>query len=653
MTTENKSEDDDATIARSSSNGSDNSTPIVDLKALFPSLFDKPLNLKVTPWSSAIARGIRPASCFLQPILSIPKKPFSGMAVVEVGVTPFQTTEKGTAPIPACSLLEIRQEDNNHSFNAITTATTSPQLSSSPPSTATPGALSGPHEIQPDEEGNASGGLVHHSDNESKALSSSPLSRTTNAFASNQVESNEQKTTPLVTEQANNEVQQGLSLPVVSESFDQSAITIEEETELLIGENGLNKEEEQQQQQQATVHIDQDTSVQPAQVPELLPNSHPHESTVHKASQEQQEEAQQHQQQQQQPQSSVQLSFQRFLGQTENIDDLITKEDMPATLSKHKKTGEEAIQHGVVSIQTTTLTPLIGQALRTDHDDEISSVRNGTVMEEGQPIRENEAKKPLPKDESAVLLTAPSPPAINVSTPQTPRKRPSKLPVPRKSTSTPTHGFLTKVDEKKGSEATTDVTPLQTEPTAVGPTSPSVSRTRHDIKGSKVPIRKESRGSSQSPVRKVARASSLTRTANAAAAAAAASTKTTTTSTTSSMAVNGRSKMREGDIPMNHRSKDDEDEERMPRPISLKEKRERQAKREEQVKLWRVREEREAREARSAARRLQMGQRRSVTAMKDVQQGEKQVVSAATKKGVKFNLKRNRVIEITAKPVDT
>ncbi|KAG0164540.1 hypothetical protein DFQ28_000153 [Apophysomyces sp. BC1034] len=282
------------------------------------------------------------------------------------------------------------------------------------------------------------------------------------------------------------------------------------------------------------------------------------------------------------------------------------------------------------------------------HDHQIEDVRPPKIL-----LAES---KHTPEANSDATLPAP---AVNVSTPQTPQKRPSKLPILRKSTSTPTPGFLS----KKTTEASAAAT-LHAELPTVRPASPSVSRTRKDLRGSKVPVRKESQGSqspqgSQPPVRKVARSSSLTRTANAAAATAVAS-KTV---------VAGKPKMREADVPMVSIG-EDEDDDKMPRPISLKEKRERQAKREEQVKFWRVREEREAREARSAARRRLMEPKRQVVKdPKDVKDAKdtkdtkdakhikdtrrEQASSAAAKKGVKFNLRRNRVIEITPKSVDT
>ncbi|CAO3685108.1 unnamed protein product [Rhizopus microsporus] len=83
----------------------------------------------------------------------------------------------------------------------------------------------------------------------------------------------------------------------------------------------------------------------------------------------------------------------------------------------------------------------------------------------------------------------------------------------------------------------------------------------------------------------------------------------------------------------------DEDEE-MIKPVTLAEKRERQAKRAYQIKTWKVREEREAREARSLLRKRMMnGPKKETEVTEHVQQQKK--------KGVRFNLKKNKIIELT------
>ncbi|KAI7871002.1 hypothetical protein BDF14DRAFT_1767237 [Spinellus fusiger] len=104
------------------------------------------------------------------------------------------------------------------------------------------------------------------------------------------------------------------------------------------------------------------------------------------------------------------------------------------------------------------------------------------------------------------------------------------------------------------------------------------------------------------------------------------------------------STLQEADIPMSHtpqhthpheQSKKEEKDE-APGPISIKEKRERQAKRAEQIKFWRVREEREAREVRLAVRRRFMAG----------EEPSKEMNDGRVKKLVKFNLRKNKIMEI-------
>ncbi|CAO3696190.1 unnamed protein product [Rhizopus stolonifer] len=87
------------------------------------------------------------------------------------------------------------------------------------------------------------------------------------------------------------------------------------------------------------------------------------------------------------------------------------------------------------------------------------------------------------------------------------------------------------------------------------------------------------------------------------------------------------------------RPKLNEEDEPLVKPISIAEKRARQAKRAYQVKIWKVREEREAREARSLLRKKMMnGESKKV---------ENTVNTTMKKKGVRFNLKKNRIIQFT------
>lgn len=86
-------------------------------------------------------------------------------------------------------------------------------------------------------------------------------------------------------------------------------------------------------------------------------------------------------------------------------------------------------------------------------------------------------------------------------------------------------------------------------------------------------------------------------------------------------------------------------------PITLQEKRRRQAKRAEQLKFWKVREEREAREARLAGRR-DLLEGRSGNAKRGGSAEPVTSTSATLRKAVKFNLKRNRVIQFDDREAD-
>lgn len=86
----------------------------------------------------------------------------------------------------------------------------------------------------------------------------------------------------------------------------------------------------------------------------------------------------------------------------------------------------------------------------------------------------------------------------------------------------------------------------------------------------------------------------------------------------------------------------DEDDEPMTKPISLTEKRKRQAKRADQVKSWKVREEREAREARLVIRR------QLVNGISKAKPTESTATPKKKKKRVKFNFDRNSIIQLPA-----
>jgi hypothetical protein len=86
---------------------------------------------------------------------------------------------------------------------------------------------------------------------------------------------------------------------------------------------------------------------------------------------------------------------------------------------------------------------------------------------------------------------------------------------------------------------------------------------------------------------------------------------------------------------------EDEEDEPMTKPISLTEKRKRQAKRADQVKSWKVREEREAREARLVLRR------QIINGISKIKPTESTTVpKKMKKKRVKFNFDKNSIIQL-------
>jgi hypothetical protein len=95
--------------------------------------------------------------------------------------------------------------------------------------------------------------------------------------------------------------------------------------------------------------------------------------------------------------------------------------------------------------------------------------------------------------------------------------------------------------------------------------------------------------------------------------------------------------------PSTHRKKtpttEDEEDEPMTKPISQTEKRKRQAKRADQVKSWKVREEREAREARLVIRRQMVN---GISKVKPTEPPPKK----KKKKRVKFNFDKNSIIQL-------
>lgn len=90
------------------------------------------------------------------------------------------------------------------------------------------------------------------------------------------------------------------------------------------------------------------------------------------------------------------------------------------------------------------------------------------------------------------------------------------------------------------------------------------------------------------------------------------------------------------------KQEDEEEDVPMTKPVTLAEKRARQAKRAYQIKTWRVREEREAREARTLLRKkLMNGEGKKRDTVVDT------TITTQKKKNVRFNLKKNKIIQIT------
>lgn len=110
-------------------------------------------------------------------------------------------------------------------------------------------------------------------------------------------------------------------------------------------------------------------------------------------------------------------------------------------------------------------------------------------------------------------------------------------------------------------------------------------------------------------------------------------------------------------MPGTNTNQDDDDEEEddiRPMRLTPSERRRREAKRAEQIKFWRAREEREARDARLVARRKLMAEGQEAARRRRMQQSGAAVEelsrqdspSSSSRKAVKFNLRLNRVIEI-------
>lgn len=103
-----------------------------------------------------------------------------------------------------------------------------------------------------------------------------------------------------------------------------------------------------------------------------------------------------------------------------------------------------------------------------------------------------------------------------------------------------------------------------------------------------------------------------------------------------------------------NQSNDDEEIDVKPMRLTPSERRRREAKRAEQIKFWRAREEREARDARLLARRKLMAEGQEAARRRRMQEKGQTIEeptsprqdSPPSRKAVKFNLRLNRVIEI-------
>ncbi|KAI8330821.1 hypothetical protein EDC96DRAFT_528038 [Choanephora cucurbitarum] len=101
-----------------------------------------------------------------------------------------------------------------------------------------------------------------------------------------------------------------------------------------------------------------------------------------------------------------------------------------------------------------------------------------------------------------------------------------------------------------------------------------------------------------------------------------------------------RFKIPENKKKIKKENEEEEEDEPMTKPLTLAEKRKRQAKRADQVKIWKVREEREAREARLQLRRQMMNAPKKPTEIPPPPLIRKK------KKKVKFNFDRNCIIQL-------
>jgi hypothetical protein len=146
--------------------------------------------------------------------------------------------------------------------------------------------------------------------------------------------------------------------------------------------------------------------------------------------------------------------------------------------------------------------------------------------------------------------------------------------------------------------------------------------------------------STSTTIRKAPRPSTSTRTASAA--------PIQLKSSTSIKLIHKKTKKKTPSPPptptVSDQAQEEEEEEDIPitKPITLTEKRKRQAKRADQVKIWKVREEREARELRSIARKKLMS---GIISKKSTVESTGGMIRKK-KKRVKFELDKNCIIQL-------
>lgn len=323
------------------------------------------------------------------------------------------------------------------------------------------------------------------------------------------------------------------------------------------------------------------------------------------------------------------------------------------------------------SSNTTTLDPMEPEAVSPLlHLDSATDMQDVSGIQEtgSTPSNNHEVSNDTPveqtgqKIESHVLLPKPT---TNRSTP--PTRRSSKLPI-RKSTSTPSKKQDDKangiaVAGKTGSElraaedqmlqshqAESGKSPVKLKSSAIQPKAQESSRTRSINGGRASPVPKSKSSLTptvppSTPIKKAARILPRAESGPRPVREADVRMSTSTTAKSDAKAVHKASEAKRGD--------DDDDEEDAPRPppLSRTEKKRREALRAQQIKQWRAREQKEERDARSETRRKMLAaassrQQQRRLSDETLDSAAEQTTPSPPKKGVKFNLKRNKIHDI-------